>query len=304
MDKPTVLHEDNRPLTAGSRIHGYVLVERIGEGGMGEIWQVCEEKSGRRAALKLLRDPSRANNARLIREARLVRRIAHPNVIRVNELLRSSSGAIALAMEHLEGEGLERRLATSGALPLPFACRLGAAIASALAATHAAGVVHRDVKPANVFLAVDGQRLVPKLLDFGVAARIEDVSTSPEIVGTPGYMAPEQATGGPVDARADTWALGLIFYECITGRRLFDEQDLTRMMQLTIEAQIPMLHTLMLGIPIAISDLVARMLERNPERRLADLRLIYDVFFAHSGFGESDLLVASSAPTVPWLDVA
>jgi eukaryotic-like serine/threonine-protein kinase len=271
-----IAHPTTRLPERGRRLHAYELVERIGEGGMGEIWLAIDTREGRaqRCAIKLLKQRSREAEARLVREARLSRRLQHPNVVEVRELLRSSDGMLGLVMEHLQGETLTDVIARSGALPLTLVATVGAALASALAAAHACGVVHRDVKPSNVLLATTGGALTPKLLDFGIAASGGGLRPDDEIMGTPGYMAPEQARGAGADVRVDAWALGVVLHECLTGRRLFESPNVTEVMRRTCAGPIPSLSRLPISAPLFVVDLIDRMLERDPERRLTDLAYV------------------------------
>jgi eukaryotic-like serine/threonine-protein kinase len=220
------------PETAGpasERFSGtsYRVLRRIGRGGMGEVYEVEHVELGRRAALKVLHRhhhdrPDLA--ARLREEARLQARLRHPNLVEVFDLGVTADGRPWFAMPLLRGRDLRDELARAGALPVDTAVELVAQALDGLAEAHAAGFVHRDVKLENLFLEEDGTL---RVLDFGVAKVVRagarghtDPGASP---GTPRTMAPEQCSGGPVDARADVYAVGLALYELVAGRGPFDD---------------------------------------------------------------------------------
>ncbi len=217
------------PLQPGARLGPYEVVALIGAGGMGEVWLATELRLGRKVALKLLppdltRDPSRI--LRFEQEARAASALNHPNVCTIYALDHTSEGQHYIAMEHVEGETLRQRLSTSG-LSLREALDIAIQVAAALSVAHAAGIVHRDVKPENVMLRPDG---VLKVLDFGLAklapvapegadtTRMGVYTDTGSVVGTAAYMSPEQARGQQVDARTDIWSLGVLLYEMIAGR--------------------------------------------------------------------------------------
>ena len=210
----------------GTVVSHYRIVSSIGAGGMGVVYLATDERLNRKVALKFLpptiaQDP-RAR-ARLVREAQAASALDHPNVATVYDV-DDWNGQSFIAMPYYDGETLRERI-ERGALPVVEAAQIAGQIASGLAAAHRAGIVHRDVKPANVMLLRDGQ---VKILDFGLAKIIADAAptltrmTGPgATVGTVAYMAPEQAAGGEVDSRADVWALGVTMYEMLTGHLPF-----------------------------------------------------------------------------------
>ncbi len=211
-------------LPGGTRVGGFVIRGKLGAGGMGVVYRARDERLGRDVALKLLPPHLAADPVRLgrfLREARSAASVLHPNVAAVFEL--GEGDPPYIAMELVEGEALRARLAR-GPLPVEAAHRVALEIAGGLAAAHAKGIVHRDLKPENVMLAAAGGS---KLVDFGLA-RLTDGATSTVsatplltesglVVGTPRYMAPEQALGGEVDVRADVYAFGLVLFEMLTG---------------------------------------------------------------------------------------
>src|SRR5579871_2429790 len=207
-------------LTGGNCLGPYRIESKLGEGGMGEVFRAVDTRLGRTVAVKVTHAKF---GDRFEREARAIAALNHPNICTLHDV-----GPDYLVMELVEGETLAERIA-KGAVPLDEAVAIARQIAEALEAAHEAGIVHRDLKPANVKLRPDGS---VKVLDFGLAKdSAEAASVTPNsptmlsmsgvILGTAGYMAPEQAQGKTVDKRADIWAFGVVFYEILTGARLF-----------------------------------------------------------------------------------
>jgi serine/threonine-protein kinase len=222
-------------IATGSRFGPYEVTGLIGAGGMGEVYRATDTRLGRQVAIKTLPESLAADADRLARferEAKLLAALNHAHIASVYNLDRHE-GTLYLAMELVEGVSLEERLKT-GALPVNEALPLALQIAQALEAAHEKGVVHRDLKPANIMLTPAG---LVKVLDFGLAKAFSTdpaqatVAQSPAlslamtqqglILGTAGYMAPEQASGQPADQRADVWAFGVVVYEMLTGLPLF-----------------------------------------------------------------------------------
>jgi Tol biopolymer transport system component len=273
------------PLATGTRLGPYQIVAAIGEGGMGEVYRAHDSRLERDVAIKIIpeslaRDPDRV--ARFEREAKAVAALSHPNVLAVFDT-GTVDGTLFVVMELLEGGTLRARL-DEGGLPVRKAIEIAAAIARGLAAAHDRGLVHRDLKPENVFLTADGQ---VKILDFGLArpgaptshasetrAAITDAGT---VVGTVGYMAPEQVRGHVVDARADLFALGAVLYEMIAGRRAFQHDTAAETMTAILKEDPPELSTSRPQITPALESIVRHCLEKNPAERFQTAR---DVAFA------------------------
>src|SRR5207247_1198187 len=215
-----------------STIAHYRITSKLGEGGMGAVWRATDTKLGREVAIKILPDSFAADPdrlARFTREAQVLASLNHPNIAAIYGVEER-----ALVMELVEGPTLAERIA-KGAMPLEEALPIARQIAEALEYAHERGVVHRDLKPANVKVTPEGR---VKVLDFGLASMAQasasdtpisassptltmQASMGGMILGTAGYMAPEQARGHPVDKRADIWAFGVVLYEMLTGRPLF-----------------------------------------------------------------------------------
>ncbi|HVK65476.1 MAG TPA: protein kinase [Polyangium sp.] len=248
-------------------------VERLaGVGGMGEVYRAEDLQTGHVVAVKLLRASERSNRERLAQEARVLETLGHPHIVRYVDHGVAPTGAPWLAMEWLEGESLAARLSRQG-LRLEECITLAARVADALATAHARGVVHRDIKPSNLFLE-RGEIERVKVLDFGVArdrgrGRLTLTGT---IVGTPGYMAPEQARADKagVDARADVFSLGAVLFECLTGEPAFDGEHAFAILASLLLAEAPRVRALRPDVPAALDDLVASMLSKDVASRPSD----------------------------------
>jgi serine/threonine-protein kinase len=256
----------SEPLFAGR----YALVKLLGRGGMGTVYQARDVLVGDVVALKKLelgKDAGPDAIERFRREVRLARRIAHPCVARTHDL-GTHEGQPFLTMEYVEGEDLRALLARERGLPAARAARIALAVAEGLAAAHAAGVVHRDLKPANILLEPGG-RVV--LTDFGIARAVVAEASSRTlggVVGTPLYMAPEQVSGEPVDARADLYAVGLLLYELLTGELPFSG-DSPWAAALARLRQAPPDPRQRANVPAPLAELALRCLARAPEDRPA-----------------------------------
>src|SRR5687768_14532356 len=277
---PAVSHPH---LVPGSLFGSLEVVAPAGQGGMGVVYRARDRRIDRTVALKVLpdlfaTDPDRL--ARFDREARTLGALNHPNIAQIYGLEQSGSTR-ALVMEFVEGEDLSARIAR-GPIPVDEAMALAFQIAAALESAHELGIIHRDLKPANVRVREDG---VVKVLDFGLAKAMETGSsvghasatlTSPAftahgvILGTAGYMSPEQARGRAVDRRADIWAFGVVLYEMLTGARLFDGESVADTIALVV-SRAPDMNLLPPGVPDGVRMLIGRCLEREPRQRLRDI---------------------------------
>ena len=243
---------------------------------MGEVFLGHDPRLERRVALKCLiaSAASRADDqARMLREARAAARLNHPNIAAVYDVLQQEDRTF-IVMEYVEGESLAARLARER-VPLEQVRAIGRQLASALAAAHAQGVVHRDLKPANIHIGPDG---TVKVLDFGVAKLEQPVGAAPEQTaagsnpGTPIYMSPEQLLGHPIDHRSDIYSAGAILYQLATGRRPFEERNPVALALAMQSADPPAAYVMNPDVPRDLSDVIARMLHRDPARRLQSMR--------------------------------
>jgi serine/threonine protein kinase/tetratricopeptide (TPR) repeat protein len=264
----------------GTAIAGrYVVRQKLGAGGMGSVYLATQEPLGREVAVKVMLKELIADEVAVQRfhaEAQAVSRLNHPNIVTVFDFGATDDGTLFLVMEKLEGETLVSRL-RRGPLPFAEAAPVIAQVARALHAAHAKGIVHRDLKPENVMITkADGNEVVIKVLDFGLAKMVSGerrtgLTASDVIMGTPGYMSPEQIHGFPIDARSDLYALGVIAWEMLTGRQLFSATSPVKILMRHLEEIPPPPSSVMpsAGIPSAAEALIARLLEKSADRRPA-----------------------------------
>ena len=275
-------------LSSGTRLGPYDITSQLGAGGMGEVWRATDSRLRREVAIKVLPPAFTADRERLARferEAQTLASLSHPNIAAIYGL-EEADGVRALVMELVDGEDLSARIAR-GALPLDEALPIARQIAEALEAAHERGIVHRDLKPANVKLAADG---TVKVLDFGLAKALDpvglgasaaDLAHSPTltaahgtqlgvVLGTAAYMSPEQAKGKAVDRRADIWSFGVVLFELLTGRPLFEGETASEVLAAVIRQEVEW-GRLPAGVPAALRRLLGRCLERDPRLRLRDI---------------------------------
>ncbi len=248
----------------------YRLIDRLGAGGMGEVWRAEDTRLLREVAIKILSERI-ANDpewkARFLREARTIAQMNHPNIATIYSIEQEAE-KLFIVMELVEGESLGTVLA-KGPLQPKEAVIIFKQVAEALAEAHEKGVVHRDVKPDNIIV---GKRGV-KVLDFGIAKQVVSTGDAPTltqaglIVGTPFYMSPEQALGRPVDTRSDLFSLGVVLYEALTGKRPFEGESVTETMMNIIMQEPPDLGAVAPAAPASLVEVVNRALQKKPERR-------------------------------------
>ena len=286
----------------GTRLGPYEITAKLGEGGMGEVFRARDSKLDREVAIKVLPQHLAADAealARFEREAKAVAALSHPNILAIFDFGRDGETAYA-AMELLDGETLRERL-TSGPLPVRKALEVAAQIAAGLAAAHARGIVHRDLKPDNLFLTRDGQL---KILDFGLARQSElhgsksqllaaptqGPGTEPgAVLGTVGYMSPEQVRGEPADNRSDLFALGVVLYEMLTGRRAFAHGSAVETMSAILREEPPEIESLSEKFSPALARLLQHCLEKRPDERFQSARdLAFDLRSLASGGSASE----------------
>lgn len=286
-------------LLPGARVAHYRVLSQIGAGGMSRVFLAEDERLSRKVALKTLppEDADEEGRARFLREAQALARVAHKNVVQV-----FASGIDEdmawMALEYVEGEPLSA-LIGAGGVDEETAVALMAQAARGLAAVHAVGVVHRDVKPDNLLL--DDQAVL-RIADFGIALFLDAgrggfVTQKGVAIGTPHFMAPEQARGGAVDARADAWGLGATLFSLLTGRPPFylkdDEPDLDILARV-LRDQAPDVRAYKPGLSAATAALVAELLAADPDRRPADLAAVAERLDAIA-----DALAAGEAVPAP-----
>ncbi|MBO6933591.1 MAG: serine/threonine protein kinase [Deltaproteobacteria bacterium] len=277
-------------LEPGAVLGGTWRVDRLlGAGGMGQVYEATHTRTGRRYALKTLPPSTRlAPTAieRFEREARAASALGHPGICPVHDFDQTDDGLAYLVMELLEGETLEDRLRTRGALEWAEARTIAVQVADALAAAHAAGLLHRDVKPANVFLrrGPEGERAV--LLDFGLVKPLDDAATSRitatgEAVGTPLYMSPEQARGEALDVRADIYGLAAVVYEMVTGVPPFLEPTVALAYAKLLDTPCPRVSRVAVQpLPEALDALLEAALAKDPTTRPPDIVAFRDAIGA------------------------
>jgi serine/threonine protein kinase len=266
-------------LDVGSEVDGrYKIIELIGEGGMGKVYMAEHVEIGKRVALKVLhasysRMPDLVERFR--REARAASKIGHPNIVDVTDSGATADGSVYFVMEYLEGVELGSVIEREGALDIARALRITGQICRALSAAHREGIIHRDLKPENIFLITrGGEADIVKVLDFGIAKTTEAEAarerrlTSPGMaMGTPEYMAPEQAAGRPADARTDIYSLGAIMYEMCTGQPPYSGDNFMEILTKKATQDPPPPITVRGELPQQVSDLVMSAMARNPSER-------------------------------------
>jgi eukaryotic-like serine/threonine-protein kinase len=269
----------------GRSVGPYQLVKRLGAGGMGEVYLARDSRLQRQVAIKSLTSAGLTEpeaRGRVLREARAAAALNHPNIATIHDVVEADDRAY-IVMEFVEGRTLSARLA-EGALPVGEAVAIGLQLAEALDAAHARGIVHRDLKPANICQTASG---TIKVLDFGLARRAapstELAHTTAthdtfhgQTAGTPGYMAPEQVLGQLTDERTDIYSAGVVLYELLTGRRPFDGPDTLAIAVATVSADPPPLLTVNPGVPVAIAEVVARAMARDPAARYPSARALVE----------------------------
>lgn len=308
---------------APTTIGPYSVVREVGRGGMGVVYLARDPNLQRDVAIKSVPADFAANPermARFEREARLLASLTHGNIAAVHGLVDADDGR-HLVMEFVPGETLSAAL-ISGPLGVEASLRVCAQIAAALEAAHDAGVVHRDIKPGNVIVRPDG---AVKVLDFGLAREhgggnsssnfnatamptrtMEALTGRHVVIGTPGYMSPEQARGKPLDKRTDVFSFGCVLYECLTGRNAFTGETTTDVVAAVLEAE-PDWSALPARTPTRIRELLRHCLEKDPARRLRDMgdaRLEIERAIAGSEWSSTSLTGAPAAPAVRWRRLA
>jgi serine/threonine protein kinase len=280
-------------LQPDSLLGNYRLIEKIGAGGMGEVWKAEDTRLGRTVAIKILPQAVAADGqsiARMKREARTAAQLYHPNIATIHAF-EEAEGRLFIVMELVPGEPLTN-LIRRGPMPEADVCRIGRSVADALAEAHEKGIVHRDIKPDNII--VNGPRV--KVLDFGIAKQLEPQNVDANdpttvltqqgmIIGTVYYMSPEQALGKPLDARTDLFSLGVVLYQAVTGHLPFLGETTTDTITRIVRDEAPLPQHVSRGL----ATIIHRCLRKNRDDRFASARELADAL-------EAQLALAPTAP--------
>jgi eukaryotic-like serine/threonine-protein kinase len=295
-------------LPAGVVVSGYRIEAKLGSGGFGSVYRAREPAIGRVVAVKVL-SGTMANQpdvlARFLDEARAATKVRHRHIIDVFQFGQLPDGRPYQVMELLEGESLAQYLGRSGPLPVQHAVPLLRGIARAIDVIHDAGIVHRDIKPDNVFLTLDEDGLcLPKLLDFGIAKQTHGITERRTMtgapIGTPAYMSPEQCRGDQVDARTDIYSFGALIFEVLTGKLPFEGRSFIDLMNAHLSAEPPNVSATNSGVPAGFDAAVLQCLAKAPQDRPPRASAVVDLLQAAST--AAGLVVASDArPSIPVL---
>ncbi|MBN1609522.1 MAG: serine/threonine protein kinase [Polyangiaceae bacterium] len=271
-------HGSDAPDLAGAVLGGkFRLIKRLSRGGMGSVWAAHHEALDTEVAVKILHRTAQGptNAERFHREARAAARLGHPAIVRVLDYGHSDEGDPYIVMERLRGEDLRTRIGRAGQLPPVAAVRLLLPVAHAVAAAHEKGIVHRDIKPENIFLSVSqGSGVQPKLVDFGIATMTASSPlTVDSVLGSPGYMSPEQARGAEVDYRTDIWSFCVVLYEVLVGSPPFVGTNYNAVLREVIERD-PVPLVSILPDQAELWDLMQRGLVKNRRERWPSIRIL------------------------------
>lgn len=269
----------NEPVLASETTYGpYRVLKQLGAGGMGQVFLALDVRLGRHVAIKSLAGrwlESPTARQRLMREARSAAALTHPHIATLYDVL-EDAGHLLLVMEYVDGRPCSSLL-EEGPLSLGYALRLAIQMADAVSYAHDRGIIHCDIKPANVQLTLDG---TAKVLDFGLARARYDVDNADEVtaseqgklLGTLGYMAPERIVEGTLNASGDIYGLGVVIFEMVAGRRFFDGRDLPAFLLMVLGSQVPKLSSAVPGVPTALDTIVERALAKKPMLRYQSAR--------------------------------
>jgi serine/threonine protein kinase/hemoglobin-like flavoprotein/class 3 adenylate cyclase len=277
-----------------SSLGKYRLLDRIGAGAMGEVYRAHDSVLDRPVALKIIMGGDEERRQRFRREAQSAARLTHPNIVVVHDF-GEEAGRFFMAMELLEGTDLKGAISRNLLPDLRTRMAVMEQVCDAVTFAHATNIVHRDLKPANIFLLPSGQ---VKILDFGLARVGQSSMTGTGMVlGTPNYMAPEQIKGQRVDARADVFALGAVFYELLSGHKAFEGDSLHAVLYRVVQHEPEPLRKVVPNIPVQISDVIARALAKEPLQRHQSVGELRDALrAARKAAGTAELNLVSLAP--------
>ncbi len=284
----------------------YQVVQRLGAGAFGTVYKAKDKILGRMVAIKTIRLEGLAAQGasldelvdRFEREAQVSAQLKHPNIVTIYDI-GEADGVSYLAMEFIDGVGLERVIASSGRLPLERAASIAAQVADALDFAHKNSVVHRDIKPANIMIEA-GDRV--KVTDFGIAKVINSVdhlTATGSLLGTPSYMSPEQARGSLLDGRSDLFAVGAVFYEMLAGSKAFRGESITGLIFKIITEEPTPIHEVDAGLPEDVSRILSRALSKAPETRYQTGREFADDLLTLTRAGWTPTLRQNEVATSP-----
>ena len=256
-------------LRPGSIVHGYRLESRIGRGGMGVVFRATQLALGRAVALKIINPALAAREsarARFIREARIGASVEHPNALPVFEI-GDAEGRLFISMRYVNGADLNRIIEREAYVEPERVVDIVQQVAGALDAAHANGLVHRDVKPHNILIALHGLREHAYLTDFGLARHLLDtgLTGTGEALGTPAYMAPEQVLGRGVDARTDVYSLGVVLYHALTGSIPFTADSTHAVLYAHVHEDVPQASAANTALPDGFDAVIARAMAKNQQ---------------------------------------
>lgn len=279
----------------------YELAERIGSGGMGTVWRAHDSKLGRDVAVKLLHEGLAADATfveRFRSEARAAAKLTHPNVVAVYDT-GEHEGIPFIVMELVEGESVQALISRVGPLPVEETARIGRDILSAIGHAHDRGLVHRDMKPANVI--VDESSREPKVADFGIAKGLEDtggLTRTSGLIGTAAYLSPEQVSGKSATPASDLYAVGCLLYACLAGQPPFGGATPVAVAMQHLNHPVPLLRQRRPDVPGAFEGVINRALEKDPARRFASARQMAEAIAA-TGLGGVPAATVIEPVTVP-----
>ena len=276
----------------------YQLFEVLGVGATSRVVRGFDPMIGRQVAVKLFPREIAQGEARecFLREARVVGQLSHPNIITLHDMgIDESSQTPYLVMEFIDGMPLNRIL-EKGTLPLPRASAMVGHAAEALEVAHRRGVIHGDVKPANILITMDGRI---KLTDFGMARVARREARDSALLGTPAYWCPEQIMGRPQDARSDIFSLGVVLYEIVTGKRPFDSDSLQGICNHVLSSTPNPVSQLQPSIPVSFDEIVASCLAKNPEARVASGEALAQLLYPYARRQAVAPQVQQSRPPAP-----
>jgi serine/threonine-protein kinase len=273
----------------------YQLFETLGVGATSRVVRGFDPMIGRPVAVKIFPADLAQGEARdrFLREARVVGQLSHPNVITLHDMgIEESTQTPYLVMEYVEGLPLDRVL-EKGTLPFPRACAWVAHAAEALDAAHKRGVIHGDVKPANILITADGK---VKLTDFGMARVAKRDSGDSPLLGTPAYWCPEQIMGRPQDARSDIFSLGVVLYEMVTGTKPFEAETLQGVCNRVLSSTVTAASQLQPSVPVSFDEIISACLAKNPDTRLTSGETLAQLLYP---LARRKAVVPAAQPKVP-----